>query len=151
MGDNPWDRTYQLAVVVQDLDAAVSHYERLGIGPFTDGPSTATLRREVRGQDSPETRIKGKVAKMGAIELELMTPLAGPSIQREFLESRGEGAIHLCAYTDDLDAEIARMESIGHPVISYGELDDGGRFAYFDTTSVGGLILEFFQVGRTWR
>ena len=48
---------------------------------------------------------------------------------------------------DDLDAEIERMTGAGFPVISYGELDDGGRFAYFDTRQVGGLILEYFQRG----
>lgn len=151
MSENPWEKTYQVAVVVRDLDAAVEHYERLGIGPFVDGPSASTLRREVRGMDSPDTRVAGKVAPMGPIELELMSPSDGPSIQREFLETHGEGVIHICAYTDDLDAEITRMERMGHPVISYGELDDGGRFAYFDTTQVGGLILEFFQVGSSWK
>jgi hypothetical protein len=35
-------------------------------------------------------------------------------------------------------------------VISYGELGDGGRFAYFDTRAVGGLVLELFQTGETW-
>ena len=31
-----WDRTYQVGVVVRDLDRAKAFYERLGIGPFEE-------------------------------------------------------------------------------------------------------------------
>ena len=42
---NRWDRTYQIGVVVRDLDQAKAFYERLGIGPFEEGPSAHTLER----------------------------------------------------------------------------------------------------------
>lgn len=146
-----WDKTYQVAVVVRDLERAVSFYEALGIGPFTAGPSASTVRRHVYGQNSPETRIEGRVARLGPIEFELLCPVSGPSVQGDFLESRGEGVIHVCAYTDDLDRDITLMESAGYNVISYGELDDGGKFAYFDTREVGGLIFELFERGSVHR
>lgn len=146
-----WDRTYQVAVVVSDLGEAVAFYERVGIGPFSDGPSASTVRREVYGEDRPDVRVAGRVAQMGPIEFELLQPIAGPSIQAEFLAEHGEGMIHICAYTDDLEADMELMVEMGHEVISYGELDDGGRFAYFDTRSTGGLVLELFQVGTRHR
>jgi methylmalonyl-CoA/ethylmalonyl-CoA epimerase len=145
-----WERTYQVAVVVRDLDRAVSFYEDLGIGPFAEGPSAHTTRREIYGVDTPDVSVKGKITQMGPIELELLQPVKGRGIQAEFLEEHGEGVVHICAYTDDLDRDIERMKSKGCPVISLGELGDGGRFAYFDTRSVGGLILELFQTGETW-
>ncbi len=146
-----WDRAYQVAVVVRDIDQATAFYERLGIGPFKEGPSAHTTVRKIYGQDSPDTIVKGRTAEMGDFELELFEPVAGRSVQGDFLAEHGEGVIHICAYTDDLDRDIAEMEALGHEVISYGELADGGKFAYFDTRQVGGLILELFQTGTDWQ
>ncbi|WP_181780132.1 VOC family protein [Pseudonocardia pini] len=147
VGAPPWARVYQVAVVVPDLAQAAAYYESLGIGPFREGPSAHTTKRLIRGVESPDTVVKGLIAPLGAIELELFEPVAGPSIQREFLERRGPGPIHLCAFTDDIDRDIAWMAERGTPVISYGELSDGGRFAYFDTIAIGGLVLELYQLG----
>ncbi len=144
---SPWEGTYQIGIVVRDLDEAVDHYERMGIGPFSDGPSANAVHREVFGSTTSSTRVRGKVAQMGPLEFELLETVRGPSVQQEALSARGEHVLHLCAYTEDLDAEVERMTGAGFPVISYGELDDGGRFAYFDTRQVGGLILEYFQRG----
>ena len=125
----PWTRAYQICVVVADLQRAIAFYESLGIGPFRDGPSGHTTRRLIRGIESPDTRLIG-------------------AIQREFLERHGEGVVHLCAYTDDLERDIAWMRDRRETdVISYGELSDGGSFAYFDTQSVGGLVLELYELG----
>lgn len=145
-----WDRAYQVAVVVHDIEEATAFYERLGIGPFEEGPSAHTTVRRIYGENAPDARVKGRTAKMGDIELELFEPVAGRSVQSDFLDERGEGVIHICAYTDDLDRDIAEMAELGHEVISYGELADGGKFAYFDTRRVGGLILELFQTGTDW-
>ncbi len=144
----PWSRAYQVCVVVSDLARATAFYESLGMGPFREGPSAHTTHRVVRGVDAPTTRLAGVIASLGSIELELIQPLEGPSIQREFLERHGEGAIHLCAYTDDLQRDILWMqEHRGVKVISFGELSDGGSFAYFDTQGIGGLVLELYQLG----
>lgn len=145
-----WERTYQIGVVVRDLDSAVAFYEALGIGPFKEGPSAHTIIREIHGVERSDVTVRGKLAQMGPIEFELLEPVTGKGIQAQFLEKQGEGVVHICAYTDDLDGDIQRMESKGCSVISYGELGDGGRFAYFDTRAVGGLILELFQTGDTW-
>jgi methylmalonyl-CoA/ethylmalonyl-CoA epimerase len=146
-GAPPWARAYQVCVVVADLDRAVEYYESLGIGPFREGPSAHTTRRVIHGSESPDTRLAGRIADLGQIEFELIQPIAGPSVQREFLESQGEGAIHLCAYTDDLQRDIAWMKERGVGVTSYAELSDGGSFAYFDTRRIGGLVLELYQLG----
>ena len=145
-----WERTYQIGVVVKDLERAVTFYEGLGIGPFEEGPSAHTTRREIYGESQPDVRVRGRLAQMGPIEFELLEPVTGRGIQAEFLEERGEGVVHICAYTDDLSRDIELMESRACPVISYGELDDGGRFAYFDTRQIGGVILELFQTGNRY-
>lgn len=146
-----WDRTYQIGVVVRDLERSVSFYESLGIGPFEEGPSAHTTHREVYGESRPDVKVRGRLAQMGPIEFELLEPVSGRGIQAEFLEERGEGVVHICAYTDDLRRDMELMEEKDCPVISYGELDDGGRFAYFDTRRIGGVILELFQTGDEYK
>lgn len=146
-----WDRTYQVGVVVRDLDEAVAFYERLGIGPFVEGPSAHSVMRKVYGEDAPDTRVSGKIAQMGSIEFELLSPVAGRSVQGDFIEQHGEGILHVCGYTDDLDGDIELMTGLGFDVISQGEFDDGGKFAYFDTRKVGGVVLELFQTGSSWQ
>jgi catechol 2,3-dioxygenase-like lactoylglutathione lyase family enzyme len=146
-----WDRGYQVGVVVRDLERAVAFYEALGVGPFEEGPSAHTLERRIYGQPVEDAQVKGLIAQMGNIEFELLQPVTDNTIQAEFLEKHGEGVVHICGFTDDLDRDIAKMEEAGYPVISYGLLDDGGKFAYFDTREVGGLVLELFQTGDNWK
>lgn len=146
-----WDRTYQIGVVVRDLDVAKAFYERIGIGPFEEGPSAHTRRREIYGQVEEDARVRGTVAQMGKIEFELLQPVSGNTIQAEFLERHGEGVVHLCAFTDDLESDKADLVALGYEVISEGWLEDGGHFAYFDTREVGGLVLELFQTGDEWK
>jgi catechol 2,3-dioxygenase-like lactoylglutathione lyase family enzyme len=146
-----WARTYQVAVVVRDIDQARAFYERLGIGPFVEGPSASARERRIHGRLVPDAAVRGAVAPMGAIELELLQPVSGDTIQAEFLRTHGEGVIHICAYTDDLARDTALLRSLGHEPISEAVLEDGGSFAYFDTRQVGGLILELFQPGSDWR
>ena len=104
-----WSRTYQIGVVVRDITQAAAFYERLGIGPFEEGPSAHTLVRRIYGKDAPDVAVKGLIAQMGNIEFELLQPVAGKGIQAEFLERHGEGVVHLCAYTDDIDRDYAAL------------------------------------------
>ena len=146
-----WDRTYQIGVVVRDLDQAKDFYERLGIGPFEEGPSGHTLERRIYGELAPDAAVRGAVAPMGDIEFELQQPVSGDTIQSEFLERHGEGVVHLCAFSDDLDRDIAELTELGYDVISEGRINDGGHFAYFDTREIGGLVLELFEPGPDWQ
>jgi catechol 2,3-dioxygenase-like lactoylglutathione lyase family enzyme len=146
-----WDRAYQVGVVVRDLDQATAFFERLGIGPFVEGPSAHTVERRIYGEPSTEAQVKGRIAQIGDIEFELLQPVSGRTVQGDFLEERGEGVVHICAHTDDLDRDIEELTGLGYEVISEGKLSDGGRFAYFDTRAVGGLILELFETGSSWQ
>lgn len=140
-----WKGTYQVGVVVADIERATAFYERVGIGPFTEGPSTEARNRRVHGRPATDVEVRGRLAQMGPIEFELLQPVSGASFQAEFLERHGEGVVHLCAYVDDIERGTEALEARGFPVVSSGEFDDGGKFAYFDTTAVGGLVLELFQ------
>jgi methylmalonyl-CoA/ethylmalonyl-CoA epimerase len=131
-----WNRAYQVAVVVRDIGKAVRFYESLGIGPFVEGPSASAVERRIYGKPEPDTIVKGRIGKLGPIEIELLQPVKGKSIQQEFLDTRGEGVIHVCAYTEDLEKDIRKMAEKGFEVISYARFDDGGKCAYFDLLSI---------------
>ena len=146
-----WDRAYQVGVVVRDLEQAVAFYERLGIGPFEEGPSAHTVERRIYGETSTDAKVEGRLAQMGNIEFELLQPVSGRTVQGDFLEEHGEGVVHICAHTDDLERDIEELSGLGYEIISEGKLSDGGRFAYFDTRAVGGLILELFETGSSWQ
>ena len=146
-----WDRAYQVGVVVRDLDQAKAFYERLGIGPFVEGPSAHTLERRIYGELAPDASVRGAIAQMGSIEFELLEPIAGRTVQRDFLEQHGEGVVHICAYSDDIDRDIEELTGLGYEVLSEGWIEDGGHFAYFDTRQVGGLVLELYQPGSSWK
>jgi methylmalonyl-CoA/ethylmalonyl-CoA epimerase len=146
-----WDHTYQIGVVVADLDRAREHFERAGVGPFREGPSQVAFDRVVYGESAPDVEVRGLLAQMGPLEFELLSPIRGRSVQADALSQRGEHALHICSRTDDLEREIAAMAAAGFTVISRGRFDDGGAFAYFDTRTVGGVILEMFQPGDRYR
>ena len=145
-----WDKTYQIGLVVRDIDKAMEYYESLGIGPFHEGPSAYAIERRVHGKDMPENKVVCRLAQMGPIEFELMQPVAGQSLQQEFLDEHGEGVLHICAYTNDIAKDIEEMGECGRDVIAYAKFDDGGICAHFDTREIGGLSLELFERGCNW-
>ena len=137
----------QVGVVVKDLDKFIEFYSSLGIGPFKPSDMAPTIERKVRGKVA-NYKTKMRVAQVGQVELEVSQPLGGECAQREFLESKGEGINHLGFFVDDLDKEVAKLTERGFKVIQSGRNAKGNKFAYFDTTAIGGIILELIQ--REW-
>ena len=137
----------QVAVVVRDLHAAMERYAtHLGIGPwdvYTYGPHrmhTMTFR----GSDRPYV-MKLALAQVGSTQYELIEPVEEPTTYYEFLEQRGEGLHHLGYYVADIDAEIARMATLGYPLLQSGRgfgVDGDGAYAYFDSAADLGCIVE---------
>jgi len=151
ISNSMWDKTYQIGLVVRDMEEAVQHFESLGIGPFHEGPSAYAVERRVYGKDMPNNKVICRLAQMGPIEFELMQPVAGPSLQQEFLDKHGEGVLHICAYTEDIESDIEVMKEHGNDVIAYAKFDDGGVCAHLETREIGGLALELFQAGDKWQ
>lgn len=140
----------QVAIVVKDLDEAVKNYwETLGIGPW-----------HIYRQAPPElqdTFLRGKparysmklaFAKAGAFELELIEPLEGPSIYKEFLKKKGGGLHHIATFQEeDLSDKLAKFREMGIGVLMSGRCGKV-EFYYLDTEPVLGIVYELVRRGE---
>ena len=135
---------YQLGVVVRDVDAAVKYYSsKFGLGPFR----VTTVSRTGAMVYGKPMNYKAKLAfaEMGRLQLELIQILEGETIQKEFLEKRGEGLHHLGFQVKDLEAEVAKWQKLGFKVLQRSKEP---LFAYMDTDLVAGVIFELIQLSK---
>jgi extradiol dioxygenase family protein len=138
---------YQLGYVVRDIEKACRYYESVfGTGPFSDVIDVNMDGALLRGKPV-ETTIKVAFVQSGDVQIELIEPVVGKNLYTEFLETRGEGIHHLAYKVDDIEAiKAVYTEKVGEPIFSR----DMGimEFAYFDTSEVGGLMIEFLCFGN---
>ena len=144
---SPFARVAQIGVIVRDLEAATAFYEALGLGPFKMSAGAAPIvDREVYGKAAPDVKNRIATTRLGEVELELVQPVSGASMQREFLERHGEGVNHLGFVVEDLEEEVSKLVAKGFRLVSRGKVQGGGAFVYLDTDRVGGVIFELMQV-----
>ena len=134
----------QIGVVIKDMEKAIVYYQSLGIGPFKP-VSTTVVERKMGGKVVTDLTLDIRVAQMGPVQLELIQPLKGESIQKKFLERKGEGINHLGFFVEDIDIETAKLEMQGFKVVYSGRYQNGGGFAYFDTDKFGGVMFELLE------
>lgn len=142
----------QVAVVVRDLDKAMTEYLALGIGPwqvYTYGPHRCSPMT-YRGREQPYV-MKLALAMVGPTMYELIESVEGPNCYEDHLAAHGEGLHHLGYAVPDIDIEIARMEAMGYPLLQSGRgfgVDGDGAYAYFDTEGKLGCIVEAIAFPR---
>jgi len=98
----------QIAIAVYDLQLVAENYWKiLGIGPWNiyawEYPTV--YGRTYHGEPA-WSREKICHARVGGVEFELMQPVDGSSLYRDFLEEYGEGIHHLQFLVDDLDETV---------------------------------------------
>jgi catechol 2,3-dioxygenase-like lactoylglutathione lyase family enzyme len=139
-------RITQVAVVVRDLRKTMEAYHKvLGWGPwsvFEHKPPTLH-HTEVRGKSVPYTML-GAEAHCDPVDFEILQPLEGPSIYKEFLEQRGEGLHHISVVNSakDVDKALADFKKNGVEVLMSGRLGGDIRFYYMDTDPVLKMVAE---------
>lgn len=82
-------------------------------------------------------------------QIELIEPLAGPSIYHDWLEAHPVGFHHFGFKVPDIDDAISAMANAGFSTTQQGRdygLGGGGAFAYFDTLDRFGYISEAIVV-----
>lgn len=140
----------QLAWVTDDVAATERLLsDQFGVGAWTRipdvrfGPDATTLR----GQPVDFT-VHVSLGYAGGLQLELIQPVAGPTIHREFLDRHGPGLHHLCFAVDDVDAACERAVAAGLPVLMRGSMMGGAiEFAYVDGSASGVPYVELARIG----
>lgn len=83
--------------------------------------------------------------KLGSVFIELIQPLAGENIYRDFLREKGEGVHHLGWHVvntlEAFDETRKKLEAEGFPCMMSARLYDSA-IGYFDTSKVLNTILE---------
>lgn len=147
-------RHYQVGIVVPDLEAALRTSPRPADEPWRLWTYDGAVLSERIYRGRPGT-FAVRIALGGTDpQLELMQPVAGPSIYDEWWDA-GRGGLHHLGYrVDDVRAMIAAMEAAGFPLLQAGfgfGADGSGGFAYFDTTAALGYIAEAIELPRERR
>lgn len=142
----------QVGLVVTDLEESIERYAAtFGLGDwriwtyeqkmfsassFRGGPADFSMRLALSGAGP---------------QVELIEPLAGPSIYHEWLAESAGGVHHLGCRVESLDEAIETLGAKGWELIQMGRgygADGDGGFAYFDTRAEHGTILEAIEVPR---
>lgn len=145
----------QIGILVEDLDQAIDLYGRaFGIEEWNSYRYDKEFMPWSRYGDEEGT-FAMRLAMGGANpQVELIQPLAGPSIYHDFIEQGHSGLHHLGVFVENLDAAISLMEKSGYRITQtargYGQDGDGG-FAYFDTDRDLGVVVEAIEVPATRR
>jgi len=138
-------RLSQYALVVRDLQAVSDYWEKLGL-PAMDVTHPTLTDLRYRGQPGQFDQKLGW-HRHGTVTWEWILPLKGPTVYQDFLDAHGEGFHHLGFDVADIDAVAEAWTPLGFPVVQSGGWGEkgkpgSGRFAYADTTSIGGVTIE---------
>lgn len=137
----------QLGYVVDDIEAAMEHWHKvMGVGPWYYNPKVPIEDYRYDGQ-SFEVHNSVALANSGEVQVELIqTRNDAPSMYRDFRLAGHRGLQHVAYWTQDYDADLARMEAEGFRVKMSGKVGANGRFAYFDREAHPGTVIELSEV-----
>ena len=128
---------HHVGVAVEDLDDAISTYERL-------------FDAEVAGRETLDERgVEAASLRVGTGHVELLAALGPETPVGRFLAKRGPGMHHIAYEVDDLTAELERLQSEGVRLID--ETPRRGLFgtevAFVHLESVHGVLSELVERG----
>jgi len=133
---------YQLGYVVRDIRKVCDYYaSTFGMGPFSP-PMEVNMDGAILRGRPVRCRIKVSFAQSGPLQIELIEPIEGENPYFEFLEAKGEGIHHLAFPVEDMNAAKAAFRARGLEPVFYHDMKVM-EFAYFDTSAIGGLWVEF--------
>jgi hypothetical protein len=128
----------QVALCVKDvIQTAENYWNILGIGPWEirDWGSHVLYDRFYYGKPS-WARERIAHAYIGGLELELVQPVEGDSLYRDWIEEHGESLHHLKFLCDDIDEVSGLLTAQGFTSIQSGHFGDprekAGGFNYIN-------------------
>ena len=137
----------QIAFVVDDIEKTLQRFARLFnietpsyrlTGPYEQTHLT------YKGQPSTTARAKLGFIRLENITLEFIEPVGGPSVWRDFLETRGPGVQHIAFEVNGTRTIIASFEEEGIPLGQTSQFA-GGRAAYLAALDILGCDIELLE------
>jgi methylmalonyl-CoA/ethylmalonyl-CoA epimerase len=129
---------HHLGVAVEDLDAAVTTYERL-FGARVEHRDTV-----------PDQGVEAASLRVGESRVELLASLGDETPVGKFLAKRGPGMHHVAYEVDDLPSTLAELERAGAELIDpqprLGLF--GLQVAFVHPDSVHGVLAEVVSDAR---
>jgi methylmalonyl-CoA/ethylmalonyl-CoA epimerase len=128
-------RIDQIAIVVDDLEAAVAKYERqYGL---------VVAYREV----IEDAAIEEAMIDIGGVWLQLIAPTSPDSVVAGFLRDHGPGLHHIGFGVDDVAGAIAALRAAGAtPRTELPQRGGGGHtIAFIEPDEVDGVLVELVQ------
>ncbi len=145
----PSTRTvFQQAWVVTDIEHSARQWSRtLGIGPFYRATYSADRFENVVYRGAPGIQqMRTAICYAGDIQIELIQRIGNqPNCYSDTIPEGQEGFHHVCVWTHDLDADIARHAAQGNQVATRARVRRGPAFAYIDAVRSIGCMIELLE------
>ncbi|KAM0346337.1 hypothetical protein ACHAPU_005768 [Fusarium lateritium] len=149
-------KVVEICIVSADCKKTAAELTKLGIGPFRifEFNAATVSNRHYRGQDG-EFELLVAFAECNDMVWEIMQPVAGPSLMREFLDKRGEGIHHVAFDCNNLPPQQRReeFEKRGYGVAQSGVWHGKKgtcEFVYYDTEGAIGTCFESYIFSDDW-
>lgn len=136
----------QIGFVVKDFDTVVHQWETV-LGKPTDRYSvTPDGFKQYHGREE-DFAAKIAIFKLDNLDIEIICPLRGESIWKDFLEETAGGIHHIQFHCDSFQDDCKELERLFGPSSQIGPSvrGPGYHFAYFDTASALGCSLEILN------
>jgi hypothetical protein len=146
----------EICIVSSSCERTIAGLETLGIGPFQkfEFNSRTVSHRQYRGQPS-DFELVVAFATHGNMVWEIMQPVAGPSIMRDFLDTHGEGIHHVAFDCHHVPHQQRKeeFERRGYQLVQSG-IWHGKKgtceFMFFDTEGAIGTCFESYTFSDDW-
>jgi methylmalonyl-CoA/ethylmalonyl-CoA epimerase len=137
----------QLSLVVDDLDATMErYYQAFGWRDWQVFDHVPPMHHDTELRGAPvDYSLRGAEVMVGSVNFELLQPLDGPSLWKEFRAARGEGPMSIAVMFDTVEeSETVKSEfaKLGIEVNMRARIGDHIEYYYLDTQDQFGVAIE---------
>jgi len=139
----------EVCFATEDCERTMAGMTRLGMGPWRVYTFDATtVEDRVLGGRPADWELRVAFADVGGTAMEIMQPLRGSSIIRQFLDAHGEGIHHIAFDCENLawDERQREFADRGFPCSQAGRFASGNSFAFFDDETATTTTFETYRM-----
>lgn len=140
----------QICIIVPDIEEAVKNFwDKFGVGPwhfYTYGKPL--VKRMTRHGKTADYKMRVALSNIGTMRIELIEPVEGDTVYKEFVEKHGYGIHHLGIITENIRESLKQAREAGIAMTMDGAgfgLDDDGHYAYLDTEELIHTTIELIE------